>query len=507
MNRLLLLCCLFLSYSANANDVVFYPDCDYRGQSVALAPGDYTARELQQVGIPQDAISSIEVPRGLAVTVYENDNFSGRHGTLRRSDPCLVNDRFDNLISSVSIRETLDTVVQPLPSAGSDDSLVTFYTDCNYTGRSASFDVGSYNFSALQQSGLPNNSISSIKVPQGYTVTLYDHDFLRGKAGRLQRNDACLANDNFDNITSSLSIERDASAVITPPKKPTTPTVSVAPVTVFSQCNYAGSKLPLKEGKYTSEDLRALGLKNNSISSIQVNNGYQIELFENDFYRGRSGTLRQNDACLIDDRFNDVISSVVVTKNPYANEEIKAEAEVATVYGFCNFKGGSVELTEGRYDAADLANKGISDNRISSLKVLNGYKVTVFEDANFQGKKAEFIRKDTCLDDEGLDDAVSSLIVEKLEATKNDPFKELVVPTVQQQAQVSQMDNALGCIKEYVNNGVCDSIRWPGMVQRCNLEDITLMTDGYLKGHIDAGNCRTELWDELARRVANPRLR
>jgi len=505
MKRLFLLACVFLSFSAKAADVTVYPDCDYRGQSISLAPGDYTARELLQLGIPQDAISSIEVPRGLAVTVYENDGFKGRYGTLRRSDPCLVNDRFDNIISSLSIRETLDTVVQNQPPAQtSTANVVTVYADCNYQGRSANFNSGDFNYSSLKAQGMPDNSISSIKVPKGFTVTLYDHDFLRGKAGRLQRDDACLTNDKFDNITSSLSVRRDESIAAAP--TPTTPAVSAAPIIVFSQCNYGGEKIQLKEGKYTAADLRALGIRNNSISSIQVGNGYQIELFENDFYRGRSGTLRQNDACLVDDRFNDVISSVVVTKNPYAEEQAKVEKDVATVYGFCNFKGGSVELTVGEYNARALADKGISDNKISSIKVRQGYRVIAYEDDNFRGKKVEMESKNDCLDDEGLDDAISSIVVEKVVEEENSSFTELTLPT-QQNSQVQQMDNALACLKQYVDKEVCDSHRWRGMVKRCELSNIELMMDGYLKGHIDAGNCRAELWDELARRVANPRLR
>ena len=89
-------------------DVTFYSKYDYKGPGVALAPGDYTARELLQFGITQDSISDVDVPHGLTVILYEDDRFGGRYGTLKRSDPCLENDRFDDIVSSISIRESFE---------------------------------------------------------------------------------------------------------------------------------------------------------------------------------------------------------------------------------------------------------------------------------------------------------------------------------------------------------------------------------------------------------------
>ena len=72
---------------------------------------------------------------------------------------------------------------------------------------------------------------------------------------------------------------------------------------------------------------------------------------------------------------------------------------------------------------------------------------------------------------------------------------------------LTSLSNALECVQQYVARDLCESHRWSNISKRCGLDDIDLMVDGYLKGHVDAGNCKTEYWQELSRRVANPRLR
>jgi len=58
--------------------VIFYADVNYgaaRGQ--ALAKGNYTLSQLQAAGVANDWASSLRVPPGWTVTVYEHDNFTG----------------------------------------------------------------------------------------------------------------------------------------------------------------------------------------------------------------------------------------------------------------------------------------------------------------------------------------------------------------------------------------------------------------------------------------------
>jgi len=305
---------------------------------------------------------------------------------------------------------------------------------------------------------------------------------------------------------------RSADAV---QQKPKPVAAAQSPITLYTECNYRGRAINVAEGEFTTDMLQKLGIANNSISSIRVSAGFQVELFENDFYRGSSGTLRQNDSCLIDDRFNDTISSLVVSKDPRAvaqAEETAAAVDTrvgVTVFGHCNYKGGSVKLRVGEYDVDALAAARIKDNVISSFKVEKGFQVTMYDSADFTGQGKVFTANDTCLDDDRLNEAVSSLKVEPLQVVKtNEPLAQIVKPSLATtENDLVVVNKALDCVKQYVSRGLCDSHRWANISKRCTLEKSELMTDGYLRGHVDAGNCKMEYWDELSRRVANPALR
>jgi hypothetical protein len=57
------------------------------------------------------------------------------------------------------------------------NTLPTFYTGCNFTGITSTLSAGKYD---LNQIGLPNDSIQSVRVPKGFKVTLYEHGGFQG---------------------------------------------------------------------------------------------------------------------------------------------------------------------------------------------------------------------------------------------------------------------------------------------------------------------------------------
>ncbi|MEM9680710.1 MAG: glycosyl hydrolase, partial [Bacteroidota bacterium] len=89
------------------------------------------------------------------------------------------------------------------------------------------------------------------------------------------------------------------------------------PVTVvklFQHCDYQGYSASLSEGSYTLSQLEVLGVVNKDISSIEVQNGYQITMYDGNNFTGASLIKTVNDNCLVDEGFNDRISSVKVSK-------------------------------------------------------------------------------------------------------------------------------------------------------------------------------------------------
>ena len=98
-------------------------------------------------------------------------------------------------------------------------------------------------------------------------------------------------------------------------------TTAVGDVKLYLDCSFSGKSVSLDAGNYNYNDLTALGMPNDNVSSVRVADGYQVELFLDANYQGRSLTLTGDDNCLVDNNFNDLTSSIRVTRtgNPTTN--------------------------------------------------------------------------------------------------------------------------------------------------------------------------------------------
>ncbi|MEU6496586.1 discoidin domain-containing protein [Streptomyces sp. NPDC046984] len=83
---------------------------------------------------------------------------------------------------------------------------VTVYGDAGYGGPSATFGAGSYDLPALQAKGIANDSISSLRVPAGYTVTGYADAGFSGTAWTYSSDTADLTAGGSNDMISSLRV-------------------------------------------------------------------------------------------------------------------------------------------------------------------------------------------------------------------------------------------------------------------------------------------------------------
>lgn len=88
--------------SWNDDHVIVFSECGYAGRSKGLPIGDYKA--LRKVGIEHNAISSIIVPEGLAVEVFQMRGFGGHWYRLNQNQICLKGN-WNNRIGSVRVVE------------------------------------------------------------------------------------------------------------------------------------------------------------------------------------------------------------------------------------------------------------------------------------------------------------------------------------------------------------------------------------------------------------------
>jgi hypothetical protein len=86
-----------------SNEAVFYDACNYKGNSMTLIPGTYSASQLP---LTRNSIMSVMVPSELEVEMYSFDNSGGRaSGWLQQSFSCLSDIDFSRTAVSLQIRK------------------------------------------------------------------------------------------------------------------------------------------------------------------------------------------------------------------------------------------------------------------------------------------------------------------------------------------------------------------------------------------------------------------
>ena len=75
-----------------------------------------------------------------------------------------------------------------LPTTG----VVTAYSDCNYTGFSGGLKAGDYTLAALNDLGIQDKDIASLKVSEGFKVILYENDNFGGLSTEITSDTTCL---------------------------------------------------------------------------------------------------------------------------------------------------------------------------------------------------------------------------------------------------------------------------------------------------------------------------
>ncbi|WP_271766027.1 carbohydrate-binding protein [Aquimarina algiphila] len=103
------------------------------------------------------------------------------------------------------------------------------------------------------------------------------------------------------------------------------PTTGVA--TMYQHCSYGGYGIDLGEGTYTRGQLIGLGIGDDDISSVKVQSGYQATLYFDDNFTGTSIIKTGDTSCLVNDGFNDQVTSIIISKtgNNGSSQTIEAE--------------------------------------------------------------------------------------------------------------------------------------------------------------------------------------
>ena len=303
------------------------------------------------------------------------------------------------------------------------NSVVTVYSDMNYGGYAVGLPLGEHDMAALAAYGIINDDISSLKVPAGYKVTLYDNSGFGGDS-RTYTSDASYVGDDFNDRCTSIKVStagvsgkgglyklqnRNSGLYMDVNNNSTE---NNANVVVFADEQGDPSQFwqltEVGEGIYSIKNYRSgkvLDIMDNSTDNGAVVQQYDdysaanqqfilLDAADGYYYLAAShsgkvvevpsSSLEWGEWCkLYDNNGSATQQWKLVDYKPQGYA-------VATVYKDADYKGSSLGLPEGSYNATDLALYGIGADQISSLKVTPGYRVILYDGDNFDGENVSY---------------------------------------------------------------------------------------------------------------------
>ena len=303
------------------------------------------------------------------------------------------------------------------------NSVVTVCSDMNYWGYAVGLPLGEHDMAALAAYGIINDDISSLKVPSGYKVTLYDNSGFGGES-RTYTSDASYVGDDFNDRCTSIKVStagvsgkgglyklqnRNSGLYMDVNNNSTE---NNANVVVFADEQGDPSQFwqlaEVGEGIYSIKNYRSgkvLDIMDNSTDNGAVVQQYDdysaanqqfilLDAADGYYYLAAShcgkvvevpsSSLEWGEWCkLYDNNGSATQQWKLVDYKPQGYA-------VATVYKDADYKGSSLGLPEGSYNATDLALYGIGADQISSLKVTPGYRVILYDGDNFDGENVSY---------------------------------------------------------------------------------------------------------------------
>ena len=337
-------------------------------------------------------------------------------------------------------------------SGSSTSGVATFYEHSNYGGWSVSLGEGSHNYSDIISAGIKNDAISSIRVSSGYKVTIYNDADFKGDKKEFT-SDASYVGDDLNDKTSSIKIEKIGSSNMS---SYSTANLSNGKYSIKSIANEKyvvaenGGSDPLMANRDSySGAWETFFIENNGDGTVNIkaeaNNKYVCAVLDEEnqltsrsdspstwekfrIYKIKDGEYGirsaengkyvksdlDNGGKLIagSDSIAGAWEAFVIEKVGDSTSNASSNAK-ATFCEHSDYGGWSVSLGEGKYDYSAMIAAGIKNDQISSVKVPDGYRVILYNDAGFSGGAKTLLQDASGLGD--FNDKTSSIIIEKVD--------------------------------------------------------------------------------------------
>lgn len=231
---------------------------------------------------------------------------------------------------------------------------VAFFTHANYRGACAIRAIGDYPSS--DAIGLPNDSISSIRVGSDAQVVLCKHDNFQGDCIRRDSDVSFLKDRQVGNdAVSSAKVQLRGFGECIPGDDQ---------ASFFTNANFLGDCVVKTIGDYANSS--AIGLPNDSISSVRLGQNTQVILCTDNAFEGDCIARTANTTFLEGDRVPDGHVSSVKVQRLNASE-CQPGANQASFFEHADFLGYCVVREVGQYaNSGALGLQGLSSFRVGA---------------------------------------------------------------------------------------------------------------------------------------------
>ena len=167
---------------------------------------------------------------------------------------------------------------------------------------------------------------------------------------------------------------------------------------LYQHCGYSGkSKLYCGSVSWVGSSY------NDMFSAIRLfGTKNKITIWQHSNFQGKFMTFDRDVDCLTGYGFNDIVSSLRVTK------KFVAEKPCAKLYQHCGYWGKSRTYC----GDANWVGNGYND-MFSAIKLIGNSKITVWKHSQYGGKSKTFYNNVSCLTSHGFNDIISSLKVRR----------------------------------------------------------------------------------------------
>lgn len=328
-----------------------------------------------------------------------------------------------------------------------DDNIAILYADSDYRGYSKSLGEGSYTQADLAMYGISAKDISSLKVTKGFKITLYENADFTGNS-KSWTTDASFVGGDWNDKACSVRIEPNGKSGLSGNFKimnrnsgkyldldnnktdNNTAIVQFDDEGVDASQTWTFTEVMNGKGVYS---ICSYCNKNRGMDVVDFSkdNGAQVQLYDYlgnphqqfilyDCGEGYYQLVARNSGKVVEipqsskgngewikiyDNNGSHTQQWAVVENRYD------EASAVTLYTDADYKGKAVTLSEGQYNLSRMGLYNLKDNDMSSLKVTPGFKVTIYEDDNFNGKSKSYTASESFVGEE-WNDKMSSLKVE-----------------------------------------------------------------------------------------------